>query len=139
MDIFGPQTPERASSVKRASETVRRTLASVATAVLWSALLAGCAPSIHLGQTPRTDRLAELRPGASTTQDIRRVLGEPAGRGAGRLPNFPLQDILMYESTKSDGKDTHMHMLLVFVGRDSGIYEGHIWFSADRALERVQK
>ena len=139
MDIFGPQTPERPRLVKRISETARRTVAGFATGFVCPALLAGCATSIQLGQTPRTDRLGELKPGASTMQEIRHVLGEPAGRGAGRLPNFPLQDIWMYESTKSDGRDTHIHMLLVFVGRDSGIYEGHIWFSADRALERVQK
>ena len=139
MDIFGLQMPEQARFVEPSSEAARRILARVATAVLFPALVSGCATSIQLGQTPRTDRLAELKPGASNAQEIRRVLGEPAGRGAGRLPNFPLQDIWMYESAKTDGKDTHMHMLLVFVGRDSGIYEGHIWFSADRALERAQK
>ena len=139
MDTFGRQTLEQLRHVSRMGEAARRTLARFAANLLGAALLAGCATSIQLGQTPRTDRLAELKPGASTTQEIRRVLGEPAGRGAGRLPNFPLQDIWMYESTKTDGKDTHMHMLLVFVGRDTGIYEGHIWFSADRALERVQK
>ena len=135
MDISGRQMPEQARFVKRISEAARR----VATAGLFAALVPGCATSIQLGQTPRTDRLAELKPGASNTQEIRRVLGEPAGRGAGRLPNFPLQDIWMYESAKTDGKDTHMHMLLVFVGRDSGIYEGHIWFSSNSVLERAQR
>lgn len=139
MDISGPQMLEQPRLARRMSEIARRTLAGIATGALCLALLSACATSIQLGQTPRTDRLAELKPGASTTQEIRHVLGEPAGRGAGRLPNFPLQDIWMYESVKSDGKDNHVHMLLVFVGRDSGIYEGHIWFSADQALERTQK
>ena len=135
MDTFGPQMPALANSARWIS---RPALAALATGLL-CLLLAGCATTIQLGQAPRTDRLGELKPGTSATSEIRRVLGEPAGRGAGRLPNFPAQDIWLYESTKTDGKETHIHMLLVFVSRDTGIYEGHIWFSADRMLERAAK
>jgi hypothetical protein len=62
------------------------------------------------------------------------TLGEPQGRGGARLPTVPLHDLLLYESDTMDGLNLRMKMLLVFVTRETGLYEGYLWFNSGLLL-----
>jgi hypothetical protein len=94
------------------------------------ALVAGCATSYQMGKPPPVARLAELKPGVSTAQELESVLGAPQGRGATRMPNLPLQDVWLYESSQIEGSKARMRMLIVFVDREKGVYQGHMWFAS---------
>ena len=105
---------------------IRRTLLASCTAL---ALLAGCALGpMELGRPIPTQRLAQLQPGTSTLADVLATLGEPQGRGRGLLPSVPPLDLLLYESDQVDGTRMRMKMLIVFVHRSTGVYEGYMWF-----------
>jgi hypothetical protein len=105
---------------------VRFMLVAACTAL---SLLAGCASGpIELGRPIPTERLAQLKPGTSTLADVLVTLGEPQGRGQGLLPGAPPLDLLLYESDQIDGTKMRMKMLMVFVHRSSGVYEGYMWF-----------
>jgi hypothetical protein len=105
---------------------VRRALAVGGVAL---SLLAGCAMGpIELGRPIPTDRLAALTPGKSTRAEVLATLGEPQGRGQGLLPAAPPLDLLLYESDQIDGTKMRMRMLMVFVHRSTGVYEGYMWF-----------
>jgi hypothetical protein len=100
-------------------------------ACLAIALAGGCATgTMEVGRPPPTDRLSQLQPGVSTRDEVLKALGEPQGRGAGRLPSAPLQDLLLYESDVTEGTRMKMKMLIVFVNRSTGIYEGYLWFQS---------
>lgn len=102
------------------------------------ALAGGCATGpMEVGRPPPTDRLSSLQPGVSTREEVIRALGEPQGRGAGRLPSAPLQDLLLYESDVTEGTRMKMKMLIVFVNRSTGIYEGYLWFQAGMKFGRA--
>jgi hypothetical protein len=106
-------------------------LARAAGACLVLALAAGCATGpIEVGRAPPTDRLSKLQPGVSTRAEVLAALGEPQGRGAGRLPTAPPQELLLYESDVTEGTKVKMKMLIVFVNRATGIYEGYLWFQS---------
>lgn len=99
-------------------------------------LLVGCASGpIELGRPIPTDRLAQLKPGTSTLADVLATLGEPQGRGGGLLPGAPPLDLLLYESDQMDGTKMRMKMLMVFVHRSSGVYEGYMWFHSGLTLK----
>lgn len=107
-------------------------------AALVIGLLAGCASGpAELGRPLPVDRLAQLTPRASTMADVLRTLGEPQGRGAGRAPLMPLHDLLLYESDVMDGTTMRMKMLIVFVHRGTGLYEGYMWFQSGQVLSPV--
>jgi hypothetical protein len=97
--------------------------------------LIGCSTGpIELGRRPPVERLSQLTPGASTLVEVLAALGEPQGRGAGRLPTAPAMDLLLYESDSMEGTKMRMKMLIVFVNRSTGVYEGYMWFNAGQLL-----
>jgi hypothetical protein len=111
-------------------------LARTVGACLVVAAAAGCAGgAVDLGRPPPTDRLSLLQPGVSTRDEVLKTLGEPQGRGAGRLPSAPLQDLLLYESDVTDGARMKMTMLIVFIDRATGLYEGHLWFRSGLKID----
>ena len=96
--------------------------------VLITALSVGCM-TIHYGVNPHTERLADLKPGASTAADVLLTLGEPRGKGAAHLsPDLPLRDIWFYEYLEANGTDIDMKMLIVLMNGDR--YDGYLWFSS---------
>jgi hypothetical protein len=115
---------------------VRRLLAAACTAL---SLLTGCATGpIELGHPIPTERLAQLKPGTSTLADVLATLGEPQGRGKGLLPGAPPLDLLLYEADRIDGTKMRMQMLMVFVHRASGVYEGYMWFHSGLVMAAGQ-
>jgi hypothetical protein len=107
----------------------------VAAVCIASTLLIGCATGpTELGRPIPVDRLARLKPGISTMAEVVTVLGEPQGRGGARLPTVPLHDLLLHESDTMDGANMRMKMLIVFVTRSTGLYEGYLWFNSGLLL-----
>lgn len=106
--------------------------------VAFTILLASCATGpTELGRPIPVDRLAQLKPGISTRAEVLAALGEPQGRGAGLLPTVPIHDLLLYESDTMDGVNMRMRMLIVFVTRSTGLYEGYLWFNSGLLLSPV--
>ncbi len=99
--------------------------------------LAGCM-SIQYGSPPRTDQLGTLTPGISSTADVRSALGEPRGRGVGRLMSVDPapRTIWSYEYTEAEGRQIRLKMLLVFFNQDR--YEGYMWFAAANVVEGAE-
>jgi hypothetical protein len=113
-----------------------RHLAVAFVALAW---LVGCASGpTELGRPIPVDRLSQLQPGVSTRSEVLAALGEPQGRGGGLLPTMPIHDLLLYESDLMDGTNMRMKMLVVFVGRSSGVYEGYLWFNSGLLLSPVK-
>jgi hypothetical protein len=96
-----------------------------------SMLLTSCATSFHAGSPPPVERLALLKPGISTRQDVATVLGAPQGRGNAGLtaPRSEVQDVLVYQYVETDGQQVRTRNLLVFVDKQSGLYQGYMWTS----------
>ena len=98
---------------------------------------AGCAVSLEYGEPVKVKALASLAPGASSTAEVRAVLGEPRGYGVARFsPEMVTNDIWYYEYTKADMKKTNIQILLVYFYEN--IYEGHMWFSAAELMELTE-
>lgn len=111
---------------------IRRALAAVFAALT---LLAGCATGpVEFGRPIPTERLSQLKPGTSTLAEVLVTLGEPQGRGKGLLPAAPPIDLLLYESDAMEGTRMRMKMLIVFVNRSNGVYEGYMWFHSGMLL-----
>jgi hypothetical protein len=108
---------------------------SLAAGFVALALLVGCATGpTELGKPLPVDRLSQLRPGTSMRDEVLATLGEPQGRGGGLLPTMPVHDLLLYESDTMEGTKMRMKMLIVFVNRSTGIYEGYMWFNSGMLL-----
>lgn len=90
----------------------------------------------------------ELKKGYSTTEDIRRILGEPTGSGSvfmASVQQRPLdmwfyQDIELTGIKSSKGQiDLEMRQQILLVFLRDGTYEGFMWFSnADAATAWVK-
>lgn len=97
----------------------------------------GCATSLEYGRWPDTSRLAELRLGQSDSQMVLDLLGEPTGKGEGRMPDFPDKATVWsyeYQSiAASAASEVEINLLMVFL--KDGIYQGHFWFAADDNLQ----
>ena len=65
----------------------------------------------------------------STDQDVIAVLGEPQGRGATRSSAYGLKDAWLYESIDMESGKAKMRMLMVFLDKDTHVYQGHMWFA----------
>lgn len=131
MDTSGRPTaaPPPSAESRRTTRALGEALVAVAM------LLVGCSTApVELGRRPPVERLAQLTPGTSTRAEVLAALGEPQGRGAGRLPAAPLMDLLLYESDSMDGTKMRMKMLIVFVHRTTGVYEGYMWFNSGQML-----
>ncbi len=115
----------------------RRWVLCIVVALASVLLLAGCM-SIQYGSPPRTDRLGTLTPGVSSTADVRSALGEPRGRGVGRLMSVDPapRTIWSYEYTEAEGRQIQLKMLLVFFNQDR--YEGYMWFAAANVVEGAE-
>jgi hypothetical protein len=133
MDTSGLRTAVRGRPVES-----RRWLRLLAAAAVALTMLGGCASApTELGRPIPVDRLAQLKPGISTQAEVLAVLGEPQGRGGARLPTVPLHDLLLYESDTMEGVNMRMKMLIVFVTRSTGLYEGYLWFNSGLQLSPV--
>jgi hypothetical protein len=125
--------PRKSGSAESARSGKARTTRSAfaAAACLAVLVLNGCAaPVVKIGRPPAIDRLAELRAGESTTRDVVAVLGEPQGRGAARSGSFGLKDAWLYESAEVEGTKAKMRMLMVFLDKETGVYQGHMWMAS---------
>lgn len=130
MDTCGPQTV----APSRLNESMRR-LGRIAPWLLVLSLLGGCASGpMELGRPLPVDRLSQLKPGVSTMTEVLAALGQPQGRGGARMPALPAAEVLLYESDTMDGTKMRMKMLIVFVRRDSAVYEGYMWFNSGMFL-----
>jgi len=96
--------------------------------------LVGCAPSFTFGTRPKTDQLHQLRRGASTSSDVRSILGEPRGKGETRLPAGH-RTLWLYDSGEFDGSSlrTRIRYLIIFL--DGETYDGYLWFDIDTKYE----
>ena len=94
----------------------------------FATITVGCAgPKMEMGAPPPVDRLAELRVGVSTKDEVRRVLGQPNGEGASRSPDFPgFRKLWSYQVFATDGVAADYTILLIFF--DGEFYDGYIWF-----------
>jgi hypothetical protein len=98
-------------------------------------MLAGCASGpLVIGTPPQVERLAQLKPGISTAQDVSAALGEPQGRGASQQTITPLQDTWVYASTEMQGQNVRSRVLMVFINKPTSTYEGHMWFSSGHIM-----
>jgi len=143
MAISGRATAVHPSFAADALRTRRRasagwTRVAVACCIV-AALATGCAsPSVKLGNPPATDRLAELTVGVSTAKDVVAVLGEPQGRGAARAQEYGFKETWLYESAEIAGSNAKMRMLMLFFDKDTGVYQGHLWFASGLLFGRTQ-
>ena len=101
--------------------------------VLLVAAIAGCAMSLEYGRWPDPSQLDKLQLGQSDSAESLRLLGEPTGKGKGRMPDFPdTADVWSYEyqlvSAGASASEVEINLLLVFLS--DGIYQGHFWFEA---------
>ncbi len=130
MDICGLQISAQA---RRADAP--RVARLAASGLLALTLLVGCATGpTELGRPLPVDRLSQLKPGVSTLDEVIAALGEPQGRGGGLLPTLPVHDLLLYESDTMEGAKMRMRMLIVWVNRSTGVYEGYLWFNSGMLL-----
>ncbi|HUZ75434.1 MAG TPA: hypothetical protein VMU87_20820 [Stellaceae bacterium] len=99
-------------------------------------LLGGCATSFRAGSPPPVERLASLKPGVSTRADTTAALGAPQGHGSAALtaPRPDVQDILVYQYVETDAQQVRTRTLLVFVDKQSGIYQGYMWFRSGQVI-----
>ena len=102
--------------------------------MLLTFLLGGCAPSFSFGNTPRINRLSELRRGVSTASDVRRVLGEPRGKGATHIP-VGMRALWLYDSGSFDGNSRRNQLRFLLVFMDGETYDGYLWFDIDTKFE----
>jgi len=105
----------------------------------WVAL---CAPCVsHAGPFDIVDQLdAKLVRGQSTAEDVRRLLGKPDGKGAGRFPPaWAAQEVWFYEEQVvhssswnpeiRDGKlEADAEVRNLFVLFTDGRFDGYLWY-----------
>jgi hypothetical protein len=92
----------------------------------------GCSTSFTFGVRPNADGLAMLERGVSTPEDVRRILGEPRGRGEARLA-IGHATIWFYEYGEATSGQSHLKHLMVFL-RD-GLYDGYLRLDLDTRFE----
>jgi len=104
----------------------------LAACVVLATAVAGCTTT--LGEPPRYAALAGLSRGESTEAEVRRVLGDPKGRGEMRTGRVTEpREVWSYEYTVASSSSTELGILLVLLL--DGRYDGHLWFSSESLLE----
>jgi len=142
MDISGRAIaascrPDSAPSSRQ--RTMRSGFKAIVVAASVAALmLGGCAPVMKMGKPPPFERLSELRAGESTVKDVVAVLGQPQGRGATRSPGFGLKDTWLYESSEVDGTKVKTRMLMLFLDKETGVYQGHMWMASGMLIGQTK-
>jgi len=108
--------------------------------LLWIPLVfifAGCAMTLEYGRWPEPTQLDKLQLGQSDSTEILQLLGEPTGKGMGRMPDFPdTATVWSYEYQRVSGATTsevEINLLLIFL--KDGVYQGHFWFEADDEMQ----
>ncbi len=100
-------------------------------------IMAGCMPTLRFGSLPKTEKLASLKAGVSSTSDVLLALGEPRGLGNVRIsPILPPRQIWFYEFTEAEGKLIRLKLLLVFLDKER--YDGYLWFSSEQLVEKAE-
>lgn len=91
-------------------------------------------PTFQDGRLAPTERLTELARGASSEDDVRRVLGAPRGYGAIRHASgrSDLRKIWFYEFVRMKDDQVELKILLVFFDQER--YDGYMWFGAKELL-----
>lgn len=135
MGTSGPATAARrrlnSDSAQATLGKWRRAAGAVAICLLAGLTSGGCStPVMRMGKPPAVDRLSELTVGVSTAKDVVAVLGEPQGQGAARSSTFGLKESWLYESAEVEGTKARMRMLMIFLDRDTGVYQGHMWMAS---------
>lgn len=101
------------------------------------AIIAGCAMTMEYGRWPDPGQLAKLRLGQSDSTEVLQLLGEPTGRGVGRMPDFTDRaTVWSYEYQRISGaavSETEINLLFVFLWHD--LYVGHFWFEVDDQMK----
>lgn len=142
MDISGRATAVSCrldSALSSRRRMMRTGFAQIVVAASLAALaLGGCAPVMKMGKPPPVERLSELKAGESTAKDVVAVLGQPQGRGATRSPGFGLKDAWLYESSEVDGTKVKTRMLMVFLDKDTGVYQGHMWMASGMLIGQTK-
>jgi hypothetical protein len=96
----------------------------------------GCVSNrLEMGAKPPVERIArDLQVGTSTAADVRRVLGEPNGRGAAMLPiHSGPRTVWSYYYEYSDFSGTEAQRggrTFVWVYLDGDVYDGYLWYSS---------
>ncbi len=102
--------------------------------IMLAALSMGCVTTVEYGRWPDPEQLNNLKLAYSTSENVRELLGEPTGKGEGRMPDFVgTATVWSYEYMRTTGSDVKMNMLLVFLWNDK--YQGHFWFVAEDKLQ----
>lgn len=94
-----------------------------------------------MGVPPRVERLErELQIGKSTADDVRRVLGEPDGRGESSLGIHDGHRTVWsyyYEFSDFSGSEVERWgRTFLWVYLDGQVYDGYLWFSSVTGSER---
>jgi hypothetical protein len=113
-------------------------LVRAAVGFLAALLIGGCATSMTIGKAPATDRLGELKWNVSTDKDVVAVLGEPQGHGATRSPTYGLKETWLYYSAVSEGAQVRSRMLMVFLDKDTHVYQGYMWVASGILLGQTR-
>jgi hypothetical protein len=105
-------------------------------ALLLAASSGGCVSGrLHMGRTVAVEKLeGGLTIGKSTADDVRRVLGEPDGRGEALLPILAGPRTVWsyyYEFSDLSGLEVeHWGRTLLWIYLDGEVYDGYLWFSS---------
>jgi hypothetical protein len=98
----------------------------------------GCATKFAFGALPRTEALGSLRLGASTQDDVLKVLGRPPGKGVIRVqPDLKARSVWAYEYIEAEGMETRQKLLLVYF--DGDVFDGYLWVSSLQTMEQIRK
>lgn len=103
--------------------------------VVLVAVLGCMSGRLEMGAKPPIDRIErDLQAGTSTVADVRRVLGEPDGKGAAMLPIHGGPRTVWsyyYEFSEFSGAEVERSgRTFVWVYLDGDKYDGYLWFSS---------
>jgi hypothetical protein len=105
----------------------------------------GCATTVATGPFPAVQRIeTELKRGASTKLDVRRVLGPPNGTGSAILPTDPRpREVWFYFDSQAKklklsgagGAEIQLRQQILLVFFERGVFDGFMWYSSESRPE----